>query len=185
MESVGKVATCDKCGNLLDSPIILPCFKVICESHLNELFNDDKKSQIKCFSCKDYHQLPENGFDQGVKVKGIIDSGAHFNELVKINNLIESYENILDDFKKDKQNLNFLLYDKINHIKNKIDLDVERLKLKIDNIRDDLFSKLKKHENECLESISKLNSADYNLKLNEIKSQWDKDQLANIQLDLV
>jgi WD40 repeat protein len=59
-------------------------------------------------------------------------------------------------------------------MKNKIDLEVENLKKRIDNEYALLFNKIDHFENKCKETLSKINKIENNEKsVNELKTKWE------------
>lgn len=177
LTAVRKLATCDICGNFLNTPITLPCHNVVCEFHLKDSFSF-KNDKIKCSLCNKDHEIPENGFEKHQKIMDLIESNVHLYDhekafIEKMKTLIENYENILDKTKSSKLDTKIMLEERTADIKNKIDLDIENLKLKLDEIRDELFEKINKLEIEIYGSLDEINDENQIERIEQVKNEWN------------
>ena len=178
IKSIKEIITCELCELVLDSPINLPCFKVICKSHVSNLQKNKSKETISCI-CKNEHQIPKNGFKSNPKIESLINSNAFYNETElefrnEFNNSISSLNILLLDFEKQEIEDEALIYDKVGDLKNKIDIYVERLKLKADQERDSFFKKIKSFENELTKKQNELKKKQLKNQtvFDEIKTKW-------------
>ena len=176
--SIKEIITCELCELVLESPINLPCFKVICKSHVSNLQKDKSKETISCI-CKNEHQIPKNGFKSNSKIESLINSKAFYDETElefrnEFNNSISSLNILLLDLKKREIEDEVLIYDRIGDLKNKIDIYVERLKLKADQERDSFFKKIKSFENELTNKQNDLKKKQLKNQtvFDEIKTKW-------------
>ena len=174
---IRKLVTCDKCGQFMDAPIILPCSNIFCKSHVDELQLDKSVNSFKCYFCNKKHDIPENGFEIYKKLKQMVESRAHLSdyELDLENKLEVLYKNVSDlqtyIEKSDKDSEAFLA-EKIGSIKSKIEMEVECLKSIIDLQKDSLFHKLKQFEHKCSSTMSELEFGDRSY-LNEFRVRMD------------
>jgi hypothetical protein len=145
---LSEILTCKKCKKFFLEPVLLPCKKNICKTHIYQESNET--NVYKCFFCKDDHQVPENGFIPNETANDIIKLNLHLNEKTKeANELVDEFDVILSDLLslgKDPENF---IYEYISLTRNKVDLERERFILRINEISDKLLNQLKELENEC------------------------------------
>jgi hypothetical protein len=146
---LNEILTCDKCKRFYLEPVILPCKKNICKSHVFQESNNDNNI-YKCDFCKDDHHVPKNGFILNETANEILKLNLHLKDKAKeAYDLIDEFDEILNDLislSKDPENF---IYEYISFTRNKIDLKRERLVLKINNISDELLHQLKVFEEKC------------------------------------
>lgn len=173
MNGLRKLVTCKKCMNFLDSPIRLPCNKVICSRHVEELKETCNSNKIKCEFCNSLHEIPENGFTVDEELNEILLNNEHLTDEEKkcdheIQTKIERYYKNLE-YLKNNSNVN----DKIAALKKNIDSEVDKLKYRIDNIRDILFKDI---ETESIKIIEEVDLNDMKNKINETTLIWQKEK---------
>lgn len=56
---VEDILNCPNCNERYDRPLLLPCFKSICNKCVENIRN---YNSISCPFCKNSHDLPKNGF---------------------------------------------------------------------------------------------------------------------------
>ena len=174
---IRKLVTCDKCGQFMDAPIILPCSNIFCKSHVDELQLDKSVNSFKCYFCNKKHDIPENGFEIYKKLMQMVESRAHLSdyELDLENKLEVLYKNVNDlqtyIERSDKESEAFLA-EKIGSIKSKIEMEVECLKSIIDLQKDSLFHKLKQFEHKCSSTMGELEFGNRSY-LNEFRVRMD------------
>ena len=173
-----KILTCkySKCNKYYINPISLPCGNNICEDHLYDLVDEDGK--FKCVFCDDEHETPEHGFLINNDLNELLNLGLHLNDDQKKGmELLTEVQSFIEDFDLLNRDPENYLYDYFSNIKNMIDKERERLKLKIDLISDDMLSELKVFEDECKSSYKDSNSQN-KIELEQLKantSNWKNE----------
>ena len=115
LEAVKRLATCDYCYTYLDSPVILPCSRIICESHLKE---PNFQNKFYCSGCKDFHQNSSDGFKKMDKINDILLAKSHLSEEEKdlnksIDEIILESEFFLSKLKTSKIKSELLVHDEL------------------------------------------------------------------------
>ena len=142
MDSIKKSITCEFCHNLFIDPIILPCSKTICLSHIEEDLSKDTSfpNTIKCQFCKEFHIISENTLKVNSLVRDIIQSNGHLNQQEKnlkiksllfndeMNNLFEQCNQIIG------VDLEAFLLDYFINVRNQIESQRSVLIKNINNI---------------------------------------------------
>jgi WD40 repeat protein len=166
---------CLFCNKILANPVRLPCNILVCEDHTKNLVNNI----FKCKSCLENHKVPSNGFIQDVDLKRKIDSDIHLTTSERehkfsLNSLFEKMFELFDDF-----NLKFNEFEYFNHehfaeIERQIEIRRERLKIKIDEISEEMLNKAKEKKCKFIE-ISKSNS------INELKERIEREKIETLE----
>ena len=161
---------CDlaECRLYLEMPIFLPCCgSTICQEH--ELNLEIKSNQYKCPLCNRLYSYPSNGLQINRAILKAIQSGDYLNKLDELHkHTIESL-NELDSIMNEVDSLDAetYIYDYFAKIRNKIDLNREKLVEDINAKSDEIINQLKRYENEFKLKLNKINING----LNEIKNQ--------------
>lgn len=146
MNQILKEVTCIKCNKLFDKPVVLPCGHSTCQSHTRE--DDDK---VVCIQCGRTHNRSE--FILNVPLMNLItaqiasiDFGSEHREAKKqceqLEDELARQESMLND-------VNYLIHEKINELRNRVHVKQEELKLAIDQSVEKLLGELSEYENEC------------------------------------
>lgn len=154
MDKVLKTIKCAECKNTLETPLILPCQHSICKKHVTE---KNSRDELKCPKCGIEHEIPANGFIVNeplceiIEAKvGSIDFGCVHKEAVdscdKLDRIIQDSDILLT-------NSSDYIYDEISKLKNQVHLKRDQLKLKIDEITEDLLKKLNDYQIQCNSSL--------------------------------
>ena len=144
--NIKEELTCKFCNGIYQNPIALPCGDNICKHHLEELISNKSSKTFTCPLCNE-----ENATNQQFKVNKLIQT------LVKRElhafELDPKYETVLSSLRieiekiaailKDPENY---IYEEISELKRQVDLDRERLKIRIDELADDLIQQLESYE---------------------------------------
>ena len=179
LSAVKAIVTCEICHNILEHPITLPCLKTICSVHLDDLVKDKSKNHFICILCNSDHQIPKSGFIENDKIRNLIESKAFFHDDEKItksyfDNSIQRINKLVHDLDKQEPEIKVYIYENLSSMKNKIDLEVENLKKRIDNEHMVLFNKIDHFESKFKEELSKISKIVNNEKsISEIKIKWD------------
>ena len=154
MDRILKAIKCAICHEIIESPVILPCTDNICKKHVSEQTN----GVIRCEKCGDENQIPNNGFQPNILLQLIIESGIvnlDFGNVYKeAKKSCESFGDSLKEFEVLHKDPQFLTYEKISELKNKVQLKREELKLIIDQEAKKLIDKLEEYERQCKEYLS-------------------------------
>ena len=126
---------CNLCNNFLNDPVYLPCncYVYVCNAHIST-----KSNSIKCFNCNEEFQKSKL-FKSNEFVKLFIDSDSHLTEEQKstkqsVLKMLSEFETLLQEFKSNDANFEVNINEHFYEIRNKIDLQREELKKKIDEI---------------------------------------------------
>ncbi len=136
-----KNVTCQFCNKIFSDPIELPCLHSICKSHLTEF------SQNECIFCKQIHSITDNS-KSNESLCQTLEMNLHLTEQEKllkaqIENLFNETNLLAEKLKKDETEAEMFCYEHFSNIMNSIDLQKERLKLKIDEIGENLINQVK------------------------------------------
>ena len=187
--------SCGGCKNFCEDPIVLVC-GCYCDDCVDKLLNsrDPNCDEFRCLFCDENHKVPSKGFK---RYKSIANVGIKKPRL-SLGDVYrgESVEELKSSLKEIKSKIDLMEYS-LNHPveiiqdycakqRNKIDLKVEELFKRINEIRDDLFKKINNFEKESLESVNKNEEKCQNVKdfLNETINfhyEWDK-YLSNLKI---
>jgi hypothetical protein len=194
------------CNKLFINPILLPCKKNICKTHIDDLVKQQKSlTNFKCQFCKSDHEIPINGFSINEQLLRLLnwhlkrenDSNKSKSNKFDSNESSTStsslsssrdFESINENnIQNSNNNPDEYIYEYITNVRDKIDVERELLISKIDFISADMIDKLKLYELECKSNIKKLNDL---FKINqtyleslETKSlEWEND-LRTTKLD--
>jgi len=158
------------CNKFFKDPILLPCYESICNNHLKDI----KEDKFNCVFCKKDHQIPENGFLLQKSLIDILNLNFHLTDQGKeAKKVLKELEKCIEDIEMINNDPENYIFEYFLNIRNKIDLERERLKLSIDMISDQLMIKLNDYQKECklnLDKIKQLNKQTQ-IDLNKLKQQ--------------
>lgn len=146
MDKIRNALKCVNCKETLSTPILLPCGHMICQSHA-----DETQEQIICEKCGTKHRNREFAVAKAVSemIEAQLDSldfGDHYTECVEscdaLKNQLEQNEFLLNNNYDHIQ-------ESISELSNQVLLKSEQLKLKIDEITQELLDELKFYEKRC------------------------------------
>ena len=144
--NIKEKLTCKYCNQIFKHPITLACCgDCLCKDHIKDLLSIDDTNAFSCPLCNE--KTTNQNFKISKIVQAMLDIEAHrFN-------LNPKYEIILNNFKAEIRNLEAILnepenfiYEEINELKRKVDLDREKAKIEIDKLADDLIEQLETFE---------------------------------------
>lgn len=170
MDKILNALKCVNCRDTLSSPICLPCGHLICQSHTMK--NDE---HIICGKCGTRHQNKE--FEVVEAVLDLISA-----QLTKINfghqhkETTKSCDNLKKQLDKNDvmfNDLGYFIHESIDDLKNRVTLKSEQLKVKIDDITQELINDLDEYEKRCRNNSGDINSVE-NCELNELKKLNEK-----------
>jgi hypothetical protein len=154
MNKILNAIKCAICREILETPVILPCYDTICKKHVLNNIND----VIRCEQCGVEHQIPTNGFHPNNALQEIIDAEIANLELGSVHKeakkSCESVEETLKELEMILKDPHFYTHEKISELKNGVELKGEELKLIIDKVMMKLIDRLEEYERESKEYIS-------------------------------
>jgi hypothetical protein len=136
---------CDLCKQLLVDPVVMPCGKFICKTHLDNLLLLSKKMNVNqstfiCGICQERHLIPNNGFVVNNRIQELLD--IHSNK-VESNPVFKECEKEIELAKEAmlcaeqlETNSEIYIYNFFEVIKRKVNQRRKSLKLKVDNYSD-------------------------------------------------
>ena len=169
MEKVLNALKCVKCHNVFTRPVTLPCGHTICQSHINEAADEQI---VFCTKCGRSHD--NKGFIVNQALANMIEAQLDsldfgqrhkesFESFEKLKNQLHDNQLIVDD-------PDYFIHETISEMKNRVLLKSERLKLRIDEITQELLDDLDGYEKRCKENEEKRKKA-FSCALNEFKKQ--------------
>ena len=109
-----KIATCNFCHSIFESPVVLPCYEVICEKHIEQVKKSSENfEKINCHFCFEGHGIPKNGFPKDIRISKLIEhkfyqmdfgNKAHSNALdscKELNEMIKKMDNLTTEPESD------------------------------------------------------------------------------------
>ena len=148
---------CNLCNKFLHDPVFLPCFCYVCNEHMSSSGNN-----IKCLTCNE--EFPKSKrFKSNEFAKKFLDSDSHLTEEQRsikqsIKKMFSEFDCLLEEFKSNQANFEIIISERFNEIRNKIDLQREELKKKIDEIALEIIDQTKEKENNLIKDLNLANS---------------------------
>lgn len=144
--NVKEILTCKYCNEVFKQPITLICCgKNICKQHIQELIKEKSSNTFSCPLC--FQENTNQNFHCSELIEKLI--GMEFNKF----KLDPKYEAAMNNFKTDIESLESIvkdpeniIYEEIRELKRQVDLDRESLKIRIDELADDLIQQLESYE---------------------------------------
>jgi chromosome segregation ATPase len=146
MLNIKKKLECKYCNEIYKQPITLVCCgNVICKQHVQELLSKSSSNKFTCPLC--YQENTNQNFNVNTLLQELLEIELHEFKLnpkyVKtLNNLEVDIKN-LESILKEPQSY---IYEEINELKRKVDLNREELKSQIDKLADGFIEQLKSYE---------------------------------------
>ena len=154
MDLVLNAIKCAICNEILESQVLLPCSDTICKKHVSNQSND----VIRCEKCWVEHQIPAHEFPPIPSLEAIIksdigrlDFGSVHKEAKKS---CESFEEALNEFQVLLKDPYVYTHERINELKNSVQLKGEELKLIIDEEMKKHIYRLEEYERQFKDYLS-------------------------------
>ena len=171
MDQILSALKCVNCRDTLSKPVLLPCGHTICQIH-----TEIAEAQIICFKCGCRHF--NTGFIINEAVSDMIkaqlynfDFGHQHKET---SNSFERLKKQLDKNNLVLNDLEYFIHESIGELRNHVMLKSEQLKLRIDEITQELIDDLDEYEKRCKRQSGDINRTESFISLtNEIK-EFDK-----------
>ena len=150
---------CNICKHFLKDPVYLPCncHVSICTEHI--LIKD---STIKCLTCNE--EFTNSLISKpNHTIKKIIEANLHLSGKQKstkqsVAKILLDFDALLEKFKSSQENFEINISKHFDDIRNKIDLQREELKKKIDDIALAMIDQTKEKEKTLLKELNRANS---------------------------
>lgn len=181
MNKILTAIKCANCQNNLEMPVFLPCSDSICKKHTNQ-----NQESVICHKCGIEHKIPKGGFPANKALAEIIETEIEKLDFGKTHHQAKEscklFENELKELEVTLKDPSHYTDQKINDLKNKVQLKGEKLKLRIDQEMDKLFEALKEYERQSKTFLSTNEYKNETAKLsNELKiSQSNLDSWIEI-----
>lgn len=184
IEQLKKLLNCSVCSKLLDRPVTLPCGESICESHLDEIFNN------QCRFCDKHHPKSEYSINQSLSQMielqvNTIKLSPKFESCKQSINRVEDIMNQADLVYKDPNNF---IYEYFDEIKQGVYIRRENLKIQIDDYYNWMIEKIIKTERTCYDLATRPNEIktsinNYKREFNELKEKFDSFEIDDAKYD--
>ena len=167
MDTVLNALKCANCREILSQPVTLPCEHSVCKSH-----TEVDQQQVICSKCGIKHSnkdffVSEALSDMIAVQLNILDFGIQHKQSVKaceeVKNHLDKNDLILDDSE-------YFIHESIDELKNKLMLKSEQLKLRIDEITQELIDELDEYEQRCKERLKQ--SGQQNEEFESLKKEF-------------
>ena len=142
---------CNICKYFLNDPFYLPCncHVSVCIDHI--LIED---STIKCLTCNEEFKKSKISKPNHT-IKKIIEANLHLSSKQKstkqsVTKILSDFDALLQKFKSSQENFEINISKHFDDIRNKIDLQREELKKKIDDIALEMIDQTKEKEKTLL-----------------------------------
>ena len=152
---------CTYCNEIYDKPVTLPCGKVICQYHMDEIGRSLSTSTFECPQCKKIHDYPSNGrFPVNELALALLKITPH--EIVQ-SKIIKEFKTNLEKCKKKSNEIKQMIvndgidfvFDYCQQLRLDLDIAIEYRKKELDEIGDSIRMEIEKIEKELNEHISK------------------------------
>ena len=156
---------CSFCLKILKDPINLPCFDIICQSHLKETSISEKKC-IECPTCKRNFNTDTHEFVPNKILKNLIDKQLFLSDEEKtlkksLEKSLQEFFKLKDQYLEAKNGLEIKSRQHFEELRFQIDLHREQLIEKIDKVYLLMIDQTKKVENSFSKNlVNKLEPTD-------------------------
>lgn len=173
MIKIKETIKCKICQNIYAEPVLLPCDNTICKEHISE-------KSFNCSFCLNNHSIGQE-FKLNLLIQSVIDSNKYLNEQEKLLksdlvNLDTDMESLTKELELVEAGFGLLVYEHFSSMINKIDIQRETEKLKIDNHSNTMIARIREYEETCRNRLDEIGML---LELNKQKAKELKVDLAN------
>ena len=138
---------CQICNNVLKDPVNLPCQCTICHAHLKTA----KDGLISCETCGEEFVVRNIECKVNKLAKKALDAEDHLSPEEKelkrvINKMLLEFQQLRDQLNQEQNKFELKSHDHFAEIKNKIDIQREQLKDKIEVIYLAMIKQVEQHE---------------------------------------
>ena len=162
VELVVDSITCKICNKFFNNPVVLPCINTVCNEHV---IKDQVENKIACYFCKEQHEIPESGLKKNKLASDLIESNIYLNNQEKeikdkLMDARNELSNSLEEMLRKEKETDLFISDYFSSIKNKIDLNREVLKAKIDEIAEGLIKASNGYEEDCKKNLDTVRTSE-------------------------
>lgn len=173
MDIIKAAIKCANCNKVLSIPVVLPCGHSICREHTKNIENN---KQLLCHKCGKTHKISkQQEFPVNEPLMDMINAQiesvnfGHVHQATRdscsqLSEQLMLTETILNDCE-------CFLHDWITDSKNRVYLKSEELKLEIDNVSQNLITRLENYEKECKENFKEPSFQSSARELDKLKEQ--------------
>jgi uncharacterized protein YoxC len=153
MENLLNTVKCVECNCILQSPVILPCGKSVCQKHVSQ---QDSANSYNCHICGNVHSVPENGFVANDAINLLIDlSLGDYKQALKSCELLKTTIAELESLKSQPE---CHVRNVIDELKNEVRTKRDALIEEIENASEAILVELDIYQRECSKSMHSLTS---------------------------
>ena len=182
LEKIKQILNCPICKLLLEKPVFLSCGEIVCQKHLKEMKVPDE-NKILCKLCQNFHEEQFHLVKSIEKVVAIEEASEE--RLSLCNKLNEEIKSIVNA----KQNSEKIISEHFRAIKERLRLEQETLKLKIDSYYQEILEGILRAERTCKsmdnsmdELTAKLNKSKFKLEaVNNERNEIDDAELLDLK----
>jgi hypothetical protein len=147
---------CFECKCILQSPIVLPCFKSVCNKHVPKHGGGGSggTTTYSCASCQKDHFVPKNGYAPNMALINLID--LHLPEYKRALDSCELYMSSIDRLKHLKTQPEHLIGETLGELRTQIKCTRNKLIRDIEQRFDRVLDETAMYEKECLAARSVL-----------------------------
>jgi hypothetical protein len=180
-KEINALIICPSCNHVFDDPRLLECGESMCEVCISLALNKDKTG-INCKICKEFHQVPKNGFRKNQRLAKLVEikpnevtrSVVAVNFKLQLNKIIGETIVMEDHLKTGKGKIN----EYCDFIRSEVDLICESWHEYIYKFHDSFFGQIKTYEEECLGSFNNLENnkktfVDFLIDSNKFHEKWN------------
>lgn len=156
---------CPICKEILNLPVMLPCGHTICKNHVDKA-TENKETKIMCNLCNEFYVIPTSGFVTNRVLNSLLENETkmvYFGNNIKSSynsakETFESFEKLLDEFNRIKNDPEMKIHTVINELINDVDLRREYFKQEIDKKALAMIEKLNEFEKDCKANATNVKS---------------------------
>ena len=123
---MNEILTCrfSNCNKYFQDPVLLPCSKNICKSHIDEMIGlSSIDFRFTCEFCLEQHEVPDQGFTLNESLVEILNLGCHLenrNERLAFD-LKNRLDILISEFNLIRSSPDLFIYEYIANVRNQID----------------------------------------------------------------
>ena len=148
---------CPYCKNVFVDPRMLECGESMCNSCIMLLLNKEKTG-LNCILCKEFHEMPKNGFIKSLRLAKLIDikpnevsrskEASEFKSV--LNKIFEKNSAMQTDLKMGKDKIR----EHCDFVRNEVEVKVESWHQYIDKFHGGFKKTIDEYEKKSLEKLS-------------------------------
>ena len=197
VEKVQAFLNCALCTELLDKPIFLPCGQIICNKHLDEMLHDKNstlnsfKKRIRCSLCFNEHF---EQFQVALSIQNMLEMNFNQVHSVKFNSCKIAVNELNEELAGSESilaNPENYIFEYFACIKNRVNLQRETMKEKIDSYYEKVLEDISLAENNCREIVNEnfeenfTEINEHRTELNQLMKDFDSNEINEAKYDLI